>query len=78
MIGFKKIATVSVDKEWYAEVDDFTSFEKQPQSLELEGKFLKQGPKSIVGAEYFKKVCSESGILFNYQLSINIITKKIY
>jgi len=67
----KEIEVVKDDAEWNLVYDDFRYFEKQDDSLELEGQFLKHGNESI--NEQIVHVEN-----FNNQHPITRITKKIY
>ena len=67
----KEIEIVTDDVEWNLVYDDFKYFEKQDDSLELEGQFLKHGSESIKEQIIHTKK-------FNNQHPITRITKKIY
>jgi len=67
----KEIETVVNEEDWNLVYDDFKFFEKQDDSLESSGKFLKHGNESI-------KQEIENVENFNNQHSIIKITKKIY
>jgi hypothetical protein len=67
----KEIEVVKDDAEWNLVYGDFRFFEKQDDSLELEGQFLKRGGESI--KEQITHVEN-----FNNQHPITRITKKIY
>ena len=67
----KEIEVVKENEDWNLTYDDYTLFEKQSDSIELDGKFLKHGNSSI--QEQIENVEN-----FNNQHAMVEITKKIY
>ena len=67
----KKIETVQENEQWNLVYDDFTFFEKQDDSLESEGKFLKRGNELV-------KQQIQNAANFNKRNAMTQITKKIY
>ncbi len=67
----KEIEVVKEGEHWNLTYDDYTFFEKQPNSIELDGKNLKHGNESI--QEQIEHVEN-----FNNQHAMVEITKKIY
>ncbi len=67
----KEIEVLQEGERWNLTYDDYTFFEKQDDSIELDGKFLKHGNESI--KEQIEHVEN-----FNNQHAMFPITKKIY
>jgi len=66
-----EIEVVKENEDWNLTYDDYTLFDKQSDSIELDGKFLKHGNESI-------KKQIENVENFNNQHAMVEITKKIY